>query len=150
MGWRVSPCFFGDFCMEIYSVDSDEAVNASSLQFLSIVKRIIASSLRFLLSVKRFIAVNFHRKTSFNASLPLLFKRNSLFNASSPLLFKVTLPTSDLQPSLGEGRWVYQVITTTRCLSFYVSYKAIKLRLLYLSLPVGGSNPLAIMQADLI
>jgi hypothetical protein len=93
--------FFGDFCMDIHSVDSneamkrgDEALNASSLQFLSIVKLFIASSLRFLLSIKRFIVVNFYRKTSFNASLPLLFIRNSSFNASSPLLFKVTLPTS--------------------------------------------------------
>jgi hypothetical protein len=84
--------FFGDFSMDIYSVDSDKALNASSLQFLSIV--INASSLRFLLSVKRFINVNFYRKTSFNASSPLLFKRNSSLNASSPLLFKVTLPTS--------------------------------------------------------
>ncbi len=97
--------FFGDFCMDIYSVDSDEvmkqgdeALNASSLQFLSIVKRFIPSSLQFLLSTKRFIAVNFYRKTSFDASLPLLFKRNSLLNASSPLLFKVTLPTSGYIP----------------------------------------------------
>jgi hypothetical protein len=44
--------FFDEFYMEIYSVDSDEAMkrgdealNASSLQFLSIVKRFIASSL---------------------------------------------------------------------------------------------------------
>ncbi len=37
--------FFGNFCMDIYSVDSDEALNASWLQFLSIVKRFIASSL---------------------------------------------------------------------------------------------------------
>jgi hypothetical protein len=104
--------FFGDFCMEIYSVDSDEAMkrgdealNASSLQFLSIVKRIIASSLRSLLCVKRFIAVNFYRKTSFNTSSPLLFKRNSSFNASSPLLFKVTLPTSAHHP-VSMGRFL--------------------------------------------
>jgi hypothetical protein len=98
---RVLPCFFffGNFCMDKCSVDSDEAMkrgdealNASLLQFLSIVKR--ASSLRFLLSVKRFIAVNFFRKRSLNASSPLLFKRNSSLNASSPLLFKLTLPTS--------------------------------------------------------
>jgi hypothetical protein len=38
----------------------DEAFNASSLQFLSSVKRFIASSLRFFLSVKRFIAVIFY------------------------------------------------------------------------------------------
>ncbi len=47
--------FYGDFCMDWYSVDSDEAMMrgddaliASSLQFLSIVKRFIASSLQFL------------------------------------------------------------------------------------------------------
>ncbi len=28
--------FFGDFCMAIYVVDSDEALNASSLQFLTL------------------------------------------------------------------------------------------------------------------
>jgi hypothetical protein len=38
----------------------DEALNASSLQFLSSVKRFIASSPRFFLSVKRFIAVIFY------------------------------------------------------------------------------------------
>jgi hypothetical protein len=37
----------------------DEALNASSLQFLR--------------SVKRFIAVTFKGKSSFNASLPLLY-----------------------------------------------------------------------------
>jgi hypothetical protein len=40
--------FHGDFCMDLYSVDSDEALKASSLQFLSIVKRFVASSLQFL------------------------------------------------------------------------------------------------------
>jgi hypothetical protein len=60
--------------MDLYSVDSDkamkrgdEALNASSLQFLSSVKHFIASSLRFFLSVKRLIAVIFfmenHRLT---------------------------------------------------------------------------------------
>jgi hypothetical protein len=103
---RVLPCFFCcNFCMDICSVDSDEAMkrgdealNISLLQFLSIVKRLIASSLRSLLSVKCFIAVNFYRKTSFNASSPLLLKRNSSLNASSPLLFRVTLPTSATYP----------------------------------------------------
>jgi hypothetical protein len=100
--WESFALFFVNFCMDKYSVDSDEAMkrgdealNASLLQFLSIVKRFIASSLQFLLSVKRFIAVHFYRKRSFNASSPLLFKRNSSLNASSPLLFKLTLPTSD-------------------------------------------------------
>ncbi len=72
----------------------DEALNASSLQFLSSVNRFIASSLWFSPSIKRFIAVIFYGKPSFNASSPLLFKRSSSFNASSPLLFKLTLPTS--------------------------------------------------------
>jgi hypothetical protein len=47
--------FYGDFCTDLYCVDSDEAMkrgdealNASSLQFLSIVKRFLASSLQFL------------------------------------------------------------------------------------------------------
>jgi hypothetical protein len=46
--------FYGDFCMDLYSVDSDdvikrgdEALNASSLQFLSSFKRFIASMLQF-------------------------------------------------------------------------------------------------------
>jgi hypothetical protein len=88
--------FFCDFCMDFYtcSVDSyeamkqgDEALNVSSLQFLSSVKHFIASSLQFFLSVKCFINVTFYRKLLFNTSSPLLFKRNSSFNASSPLLF---------------------------------------------------------------
>jgi hypothetical protein len=54
--------------------------NASSLQFLSSIKRFIASWLQFFLSIKCFIAVTFCGETS--------------FSASSPLLFKVTLPTS--------------------------------------------------------
>jgi hypothetical protein len=79
----------------------DEALNASSLQFLSSVKRFIASSLRFFLSIKRFIAVIFYGKPSFNASSPVLFKRKSSFNASSSLLFKVTLPISGCVCGLG-------------------------------------------------
>jgi hypothetical protein len=46
-------CFYGDFCMNLYFVDSDEAMkrddealNASSLQFLRSVKRFTASSLQ--------------------------------------------------------------------------------------------------------
>jgi hypothetical protein len=53
--WDSFGLFYGDFCMDLYSVDTDEAMkrgdeslNASSLQFLSIVKRFIASSLQFL------------------------------------------------------------------------------------------------------
>jgi hypothetical protein len=86
----------------------DEALNASLLQFLSIIKRFIASSLRFLLSVKRFIAINFYNKRSFNASSPLLFKRNSLLNASSPLLLKLTLPTSAHKASKASGTYSIQ------------------------------------------
>ncbi len=83
----------------------DEALNASSLQFLSSVKRFIASSLRFFMSVKRFIAVILYGKPSFNASSPLVFKRNSSFNASSPLLFKLTLPTSGCTWRLYQLGW---------------------------------------------
>jgi hypothetical protein len=61
--------FYSDFCMDLYSVASDEAMkggnealNASSLQFLSSVKHFNASSLHFFLSVKRFITVTFYRK----------------------------------------------------------------------------------------
>jgi hypothetical protein len=46
--------FFGDFYMELYTFDSDEAMkrgdeafNRSSLQFLRSVKRFIASSLQY-------------------------------------------------------------------------------------------------------
>jgi hypothetical protein len=92
--------FFGDFCMDLYSFDSDETMkrgdetlNASSLQFSSIIERFIASLLQFFLSIKRFLAFNFYGKTSFNATSLLFFKRNSSLNASLTLLFKVTLPT---------------------------------------------------------
>jgi hypothetical protein len=42
MFWKVLLCLFGDFCMDLYSVDSDEALNASPL-VLSSVKRFIAT-----------------------------------------------------------------------------------------------------------
>jgi hypothetical protein len=84
MYWKVLPCFIAISAWISNSVDSDEAVkqgdealNASSLQFLSSVKHFIASSLQFFLSAKCFIAVTFYRKTLFNTSSPLLFKRNS-------------------------------------------------------------------------
>jgi hypothetical protein len=55
--------FYGDFSIDLYIVDSDEAMkqgnealNALSLQFLSSDKR---TSLQFFLSVERFIAVTF-------------------------------------------------------------------------------------------
>jgi hypothetical protein len=91
--------FYGDFCMDLYRVDSDEvmkqsneALNASSLQCLSSVKRFIDTI--FFLRVQHFIVGTFYAKTLFKASSPLLFKRKSLLDASSPLLFKITLPTS--------------------------------------------------------
>jgi hypothetical protein len=47
-------CLMGDFCMNLYSVDSDEAMkrgdeafNGSSLSFLRSVKRFIASLLQY-------------------------------------------------------------------------------------------------------
>jgi hypothetical protein len=84
--------FYGDICMDLDSVDSDEALNASSFQFLSSVKRFIATIFVSVLNASS--ALLFYRKISFNASSPLLFRRNSPLNASSTLLFKVTLPTS--------------------------------------------------------
>ncbi len=55
--------FYGDFCRDLYSVAScevmkrgNEALTASSLQFLSSVKCFIASSLQF------FLSVTFHRR----------------------------------------------------------------------------------------
>jgi hypothetical protein len=52
--WEIFAFFSGDFLMDLYSVDreeamkrGDEAFNASLLQFLSIVKHFIASSLHF-------------------------------------------------------------------------------------------------------
>jgi hypothetical protein len=47
MCWESFALFSGDFFMDLYSVDSDEALNASSLQVLGIVKGFIASSLQF-------------------------------------------------------------------------------------------------------
>jgi hypothetical protein len=51
---RRPALFNGDFCMNLYSVDSDEAIkrgneafNGSSLQFLRSVKRFITSSLQY-------------------------------------------------------------------------------------------------------
>jgi hypothetical protein len=45
--WEIFALFSDVFFMDLCSVDSDEAINASSLQFLSIAKRFIASSLQF-------------------------------------------------------------------------------------------------------
>jgi hypothetical protein len=79
MCWVSFTLFSGDFFKDLYSVDSDEAMkrgddalSASLLQFLSIIKRFIGLLLQFFLSIQHFIAVNFYGKTSFIASLPLL------------------------------------------------------------------------------
>jgi hypothetical protein len=45
-GGKFCPVY-GNFCMDLYSVDSDEALNASLLQFLSSVKNFIGSMLQF-------------------------------------------------------------------------------------------------------
>jgi hypothetical protein len=39
---------YGDFCMDFFSVNSDEALNASSLQFLRNIKRLIDSLIQIL------------------------------------------------------------------------------------------------------
>jgi hypothetical protein len=79
----------------------DEALNASSLQFLTSVLN--AASLQFFLSVKCFITVIFYRKPSFNASSPLLFKKKVIANTLTLLLLNVTLPTSAYQkPNLSD------------------------------------------------
>jgi hypothetical protein len=69
---------YGDFCMNPYSVDSDEAMKRGDEAFN-------ASLLQFLRSVKRFIATIFY--SALNPSLPLLFKENHCLTLSSPLLF---------------------------------------------------------------
>jgi hypothetical protein len=43
-----SFALYGDFCMDLYSDESDEALKASWLQFLSSVKRFVVSSRQFL------------------------------------------------------------------------------------------------------
>ncbi len=97
----------------------NEALNASSLQFFSSVKRFIASLLQFFLRVKRFIAVTFMENTSFNSSSPLLFKRNSLLNASLPLLFKVTQWRRPCPENVSTRDW--PVIWLTRCTSLWLT-----------------------------
>jgi hypothetical protein len=61
--------FYGDFCMDLFSVDSDEAMKQGN-------EALNTFSLQFL-SVKRFIAPFFF--SALNALLPLLFmKKHSL------------------------------------------------------------------------
>jgi hypothetical protein len=93
--WKSFALFYGDFCMDLYSVDSNAAMKHQTLHRFNFEVSLNASSLQFFLSVKRFVADTFYGKTSFNTSSPLLFERSSSLNASSPLLFKVTLPTSE-------------------------------------------------------
>jgi hypothetical protein len=59
--------FFGNFYIELYGVDSDEAMKPGDEVFNS-------SSLQFLRSVKRFIASIFY--SALNASSPLILKKN--------------------------------------------------------------------------
>ncbi len=80
-------CFYGDFCMNLYFVDSDEAMKRGD-------EALNASSLQFLGYVKCFIATNFY--SALNTSSPLLFTKNRLLMLHCRYFFKVTLPTSDL------------------------------------------------------
>ncbi len=64
--------FYGDFCMDLYGVDSDKGMKRWSI------KRFIASIFEKHLTLYCFIATIFY----------------SALNASSPLLLKVILPTS--------------------------------------------------------
>jgi hypothetical protein len=62
--------FYDDFCMDLYSVDSDEAIKKGN-------EALNALSLQFLSSIKHFIAPFFF--SALNALLPLLFmKKHSL------------------------------------------------------------------------
>jgi hypothetical protein len=94
MCWRVLPRFLAisSWICTVLTVmkRGDEALNASSLQFLSIVKCFIvpiffsalnASSLLLFMEKHRLML---HRR--------YFLKENSSLNVSSPLLFKVTLP----------------------------------------------------------
>jgi hypothetical protein len=47
--------FYGDFCMDLYSVDSDEAMKRGN-------EALNAASLKFLSSAKRFIATIFSER----------------------------------------------------------------------------------------
>jgi hypothetical protein len=89
--------FCGDFCMDLSSADSDEAMkrgdetsNASSLQFLSSINRFIATNFFSALNAPLLLFAEKHHLTLHHR----YFKKNSSLNASAPLLFKLTLPTS--------------------------------------------------------
>jgi hypothetical protein len=58
--------FYGDFCMDLYSADSDEVMKQGD-------KALNFSSIQFLSSVKHFIATIFN--SALKASSPLLFMK---------------------------------------------------------------------------
>jgi hypothetical protein len=65
--------------MELYTVDSDEAMKQGDEAFNG-------SSLQFLRSVKRFIASIFY--SALNASLPLILKKNRCLTLYRRCFFK--------------------------------------------------------------
>jgi hypothetical protein len=60
--------FYGDFCMDLNSVVSDEAMKQGN-------EALNTSSLQFFLSVKRFIAVTFYRKHIVQRFIAVTFKK---------------------------------------------------------------------------
>jgi hypothetical protein len=75
-----SPALFNDdFCMNLYSVDSDEAMKRGDEAFNG-------SSLQFLRSVKRFMASIFY--LALNASSPLILKKNRRLTLYRRYFFK--------------------------------------------------------------
>jgi hypothetical protein len=75
--------FNGDFYMNLYSVDSDEAVKRGDEAFNG-------SSLQCLRGVKRFIASIFH--SALNASSPLILKKYSRLTLYRRYFFKQIHP----------------------------------------------------------
>ncbi len=80
--------FYGDFCINLYSVDSNEHFIASIFK-----KRLmlIASLLQFLLHVKCFIAFTFKENHRFTLHRCYFFKKRFI-----ALTFKVIFATSDI------------------------------------------------------
>jgi hypothetical protein len=76
---RISELFYGNFCMNLYFVDSDEARRWS-------IKHCITSSFKKHSMLHRFIATNFY--PALNASSPLLFKENSHLTLHCCYFFK--------------------------------------------------------------
>jgi hypothetical protein len=84
----------------------NEALNASSLQFLSSVKRFIATI--FFSALIASLPLSFMEKHCLTLHRRYFLKeKNSSLNGSSPLFFKVTLPTSgakvDFIKTTGDG-----------------------------------------------